>query len=149
MLGAGQPFGLHRIALVPFVEDVPVGIAGDLAADLAQEIGAHGVALSLDPAAADAVLTGRVLSAHTAPPPAASVPSYRVTLVVLATLHKSKEQIWSTQISIADDFLPGSVPDEPLSTEANRREALRRLSREAARTLVAQLRRAAATRGSP
>ena len=150
-------FGARAIAVVPPVEEEPIGIAGDLAAALAMRLSATGIHLTTNRASADAVLSGRIIAANisTAPVRDPSLPVitiYRVNLVVLATLNRGDKELWHTQVSLTDDFLPSLVSGEPatdLGTEANRREALSRLTRSAAQDIVDQLRVAAALTPPP
>jgi outer membrane lipopolysaccharide assembly protein LptE/RlpB len=144
-------FGAHTIALVGFVEDEPIGIAGDLSTMLASRLAASGVTLSNDADHADAVLTGRILSAGTttAPirDPTLPITIYRVNLVVLATLSRGKTEVWRAQVAVSDDFLPSLVNTESaadVATEANLHEAVLRLLRNVAQNLTEQLRVVAA-----
>jgi hypothetical protein len=149
------PFGASPVAVVPFLEDEPVGIAPDLAQALAELLAASGATLTNDRHAADAVLTGRVLTITTAPVanPSATIQMYRVTVTLLATLTRGKTELWRSQLTVSDDFLPATpaplAPTTELATEANRREALRRLARAAAQSLADQLRLASATAPAP
>lgn len=144
-------FGAETIAVVGFIEDEPVGIAGQLSTEVALRLAAAGARLSSDPTGADAVLSGHIVAAGTttAPirDPTLPISIYRVNLVVQATLTRGKVELWRTQVALSDDFLPSLVAGDPaadLGTEANRHEALLRLVRNVAQNLIDQLRVVAA-----
>lgn len=147
----GPVFGAQEIAVVPFVEDEPVGIAGDLATALAERLAAAGITLTPSRDRAGAVLSGRIVAVGTSTAPISDptlpITIYRVNLVVLATLTRGKQELWHTQVVLNDDFLPNLNNTEPaadLGTEANRRESLLRIIRSLAQSLTDQLRIAAA-----
>ncbi|MBN1960812.1 MAG: hypothetical protein JW841_07675 [Deltaproteobacteria bacterium] len=135
------------IAVAGFIEDQPIGIAGDLATAIAQRLAASGVFITNDTNKADAVLSGRIISANitTAPirDPNQPIEIYRLSFTVLATLTSNNNELWRGQVTLADDFLPSLSHNEPandLHTEANRHEALLRLVGSVAQNLVDQLR---------
>jgi hypothetical protein len=146
VLRADRPFGAARLTLIPFAEDVPVGLSPDLALALGRELAAQGVALTLDPAVADMKLSGRVVTSSTLRSPAAGVgapvPAYDIRVQILATLvDRAGKQLWATQVDASEGFLPSVTPSDNtlLETEANRRRALLRLADTAAHAIVERL----------
>jgi len=153
LVNARAPFGLRRVAVVPFVEDEIAGISADLAQELATELGAMGVDLTADRGSADAVLAGHIVSARTYPIVSPKgILSYQVSVVVLATLTKASKEVWRSQIEAHDDFpptaQPASEPGGALVTEASRRMALHRAAQRAAREIRERLVLAAAAQGA-
>lgn len=156
---AGPPFGAERVAVVPFVEDEALGVAADLATELAQRLAGSGVALTTDRAGADAVLSGRIepLGVGAAPVSSPSVPMtlFHLTLVANVTLTRGKAELWRARVVASDDYQaldPGSyaqLSGADLGSESRRREALRRASRSLARAIAEQLALASATTLTP
>jgi DNA polymerase III subunit delta len=91
VVGASPPFGMARLAVLPFAENSPVGLSPGLAGALASELAASGVAITTDVTSADGVLRGLVASADvakspTSTDPAARIPAYRLAVRVEAQL---------------------------------------------------------------
>jgi len=158
VLRGDRPFGASRVALVPFAEDVPVGLSPELASALAQQLAAEGMSIILDEQAADAVLSGRVVTSRTVQSPSsgvgARVPAYDIRVKIVAWLNdKAGKELWRTEVELGEAFLPSIRPSgevdvngtlKPndnvlLETEANRRRALLRLADVAARTITERL----------
>lgn len=140
------PFGLHRIAVVPFRETVPVGMAGELGDDLVRLLAHDGVQVARGRSGAQAVLSGTILSAITATSPTAGVgapiSAYGLTVRLRAVLVDAKgHSLWHDVIAVHDDFLPStqSGPNDALTTEANRRRALERIAQSAAEAIHQRL----------
>lgn len=142
VVGSDAPFGASRIAVLTFSELAPIGVAPDLSQELSLLLAHGGARLVADRSAADAVLTGRVIAARTAPVPIAdprgAISAYQISLNVEARLESARgEALWSTVVSLDEDFLPDDGQGAPttartLGTEAQRRSALDRLARRAA-----------------
>ncbi len=154
MLGKGPPFGAKSIAVVPFDEMEPVGVGSEVAHELSLLLGSSGVRLSASTSSVDGVLRGIVLDSRTTASPVSEpgqpIRSYQISLLVRATLESPEgKPYWSAEVPVRDDFVPADVGSTaataPLSTEANRREALKRVAREAARALYDELMTASAT----
>ena len=146
LLHGNRPFGLSRIAVPPFSEEVPLGLSPDLTQAVAERIGGSGIMLVSDPSAAEATLDGRVLASSTVLSPTsgvgARIPAYAIGVQIEVRLVTSAgRELWRTQISVDESFLPASTPSDTalLETEANRRRALLRLAHEAAREIHEQL----------
>lgn len=145
VVSSGAPFGVHRIAVVPFVEDEPVGLSADLGVALAERLAAGGVRIVPNRETADGVLTGRIISASTQRSPTVgaqtAVPAYGVTTRVEAVLSRGDAVVWRTQLVVREDFLASQTggDTETLETEANRRRALHRIVEELARELHERL----------
>src|SRR5687768_7898377 len=65
LMHGAAPFGAQRVAVVPFAEQQPIGMAPEMAGHLARLLAAGGVTLVLDQGEADAVLTGRIVAGNT------------------------------------------------------------------------------------
>ncbi|MBI5507565.1 MAG: hypothetical protein HY903_02310 [Deltaproteobacteria bacterium] len=146
LLYADKPFGAAAVAVLPFVEDTPVGLTQDLALALNQRLAAAGVHLTTDEAHADAVLSGRLVGSQTLQSPAAGigarVPAYDLRLQLQAWLtDRQGKELWRTALELSESFLPSTATGDTvlLETEANRRRALLRLADAAARVLVERL----------
>jgi hypothetical protein len=142
-LVTAAPFGAQRIAVLPFLEDEAVGIAPDLLQELSTLLAQGGTTLTVDRQHADAVLTGTVTESRAAPAPgfASVVSSYELSIVVKAKLVRADDTLFTTTVTATDDYLTSrdGTTSAPLLTEANRREAVRRLARTLARQLYDQL----------
>jgi outer membrane lipopolysaccharide assembly protein LptE/RlpB len=145
VVSGSAPFGARRIAVVPFVEDEPIGLSADLAAALAERLANDGVQVVSDRELADGVLTGRVVSASTQRSPAVgsqtAVPAYDVTTRVEAVLNRGDRVVWRAALSLREDFLASQTGTDTqiLATEANRRRALHRIVEQLARELHQRL----------
>jgi outer membrane lipopolysaccharide assembly protein LptE/RlpB len=138
----GPARGAQRIALQPFAEAGPVGIAGELDAALARALAADGLNVLADARRADAVLTGTLSQSTTPATTLRAVQAYALVLRVQAELRTATGVVWRDSIALQEDFLPPD-PDgdaEPLVTERRRRVALLRLAEQAAQRLVDDLR---------
>jgi outer membrane lipopolysaccharide assembly protein LptE/RlpB len=140
------PFGAHRIAVIPFQEDEPIGLSTELSRELAVLLAADGVHVTANAESADGVLTGVVLAAASSISPVAAsgrIPAYRLRVVVRARLIDGERELWTASVNANDSFLPSespaSVETQTLETEANRRRALGRLAVSIARDLHQQL----------
>jgi len=147
----GTPYGVRRLALVPFGEQQPLGMSPDLAHALALELAACGVELVPSRSDADGVLSGEVTNIMTLPSTVGSgVAAYGVRALVGATLNVGGRVVWTTAQWVADDYQPGSGGLEySLATEANRREAVRRMAVAAAQQIRTALVLAAAQAPQP
>lgn len=143
VVGATRPFGMQRVAIVPFAEDVPIGTAADIVQSLAEELAQSGLELTTDTKRADGVLRGTVVAANAGPNLSSigGIASYTLSLSVRAELlDRNATSIWSTQVSVAEDFpYAGKSAFPALGTEANRRMSATRLGREAARAIHLRL----------
>ncbi len=148
-LQSGSPFGVRRLALVPFGEAQPAGLAPDLAQALALELAASGLEIAPSRATADGVLTGEILSVTTVPSSAAGgVLTYSIRVLLSARLTVGGKEPWKKEWWVAEDYLPGvgGTLEHTLATETNRREALRRVALLAAQQLRSALLLEAAAR---
>ena len=131
------------IAVLPFTETTPVGMAVPLAAELQRQLLAEGVALCGSTAAATAVLDGAltVVNRPSINPRAGGVGAWQVSATATATVRVGGGMpLWSGTVQASEDYLPAALPEQgpsvqPLLTESNRRTALLRL----AETLAARL----------
>jgi len=135
-----HPFGKNRIAVMPFSEDVPLGISADLTQAVITQLASGGITIVSDTTTADAVLSGRVASASTQGSPTpigGTVPSYRVTINIETILKDLKnEELWRSFVAAGEDFLTSTDPTHNLlATESNRRRAIIRLSETAAKAI--------------
>lgn len=141
LVGTKAPFGAHRIAVVPFVEDEPIGLSAQLATALVERLASDGVRVVLRRETADGVLTGRIISASTRPNPSSGLgsaaPAYDVTARVEAELHRGDKVVWRTLLDAREDFLASqsSTDTQTLEIEASRRRALHRMVEQLAREL--------------
>jgi hypothetical protein len=142
-LVSATPFGAERLAVLPFLEDEAVGIAPDLVQELSALFAEGGTRLTSDRQGADAVLTGKVKRSAASPTPNLSrvISSYELTVEIDARLVRGEKTVFATTLSATDDYLadPSDTRSSPLATEANRREAVRRLARVLARRLYDRL----------
>lgn len=152
------PYGANRIAVAPFTEETPLGIADTLTRALRGQLADGGVAVTHDAQSAQAVLSGSIVNVSTRRSPTTAgggsrVASYRITLGLAARLvDHSGVELWSSSLRVYEDFLP---PDSlllqdrnlALATESNRRRALHRLAQRAAKKLHAELVRSSHLRG--
>ena len=145
LLPSEAPFAARRIVVVPFGEDVAVGLSGDLTQALTAHLASGGVQVVLDPAAADAVLQGRVVSVVSAGSPTSVggvVPMYRLTATIEAKLiSPTSETLWTSTVTVGEDFLASAATNahQLLGTEANRRSAIFRLAQTAAQQIHQRL----------
>lgn len=141
-----KPFGVHYIAVVPFAEPEPVGIAPDLTHELARLLAAGGMVVIPNRSGAQAILSGEVLgfSASQSPikSPGENIPAYRVSISLKAHLvNVHGKTLWTTRVSAGEDYLAqgGRTPETVLVTEANRRRAIKRLAETTARRIHEEL----------
>lgn len=147
LVRAGEPFGAHRIAVPPVLEEIPLGLAPALTAALIDRLRQGGVVVVSDTQKADAVLQGRITLSRTTPSPITSgvqsgITTYRLTVRIEVTLARvGGDTLWSGAVVEEEDFLPyrGEADDPTSRTEANRRRAAGRLIDRAARALHHQL----------
>jgi outer membrane lipopolysaccharide assembly protein LptE/RlpB len=147
VVGAAPPLGMSRVAVVPFDELTPVGMAPHLATALAAELAASGLAITTDAAGADGVVTGMVTSATTtgsptSGDPAATVQAYRLAVTIDARLNdRAGAERWRATLALGEDFLASlnTGPTGPVETEAARRRALHRLAERFAREIHTRL----------
>jgi hypothetical protein len=140
VVDTGNPFGKNRLAVMPFSEEVPLGISADLTQAMITQLASGGVIITSDLKSADAIFSGRVTSASTqgSPTPIGGiVPSYRVTVNIEATLvDLQKKELWRSDVAVGEDFLTSSDPNHNLlATESNRRRAIIRLAQTAAKAV--------------
>lgn len=138
MLRSDAPFGASRIAVMPFVEQQPIGLTAELSHNLLQRLAQGGVDVVTDSRRAQAILTG-TLSLYTVPGATLqAVQLYNVDAVVHAELIDTQGQIlWQQDVTVRESFLPpdpGQAP-QPLTIESRRRVALARLAERAAHAL--------------
>lgn len=149
-LHTGELFGGKRVAVLPPRENQPLGIAGILVDDLRRRLAAHGMELTNDVGTADAVLTGEVTSASTAPLPAAngaSVASFSTGVAYNAVLaDRNGTPLWSGSFRGDDSFILDATQSDNssqiLATEGNRRVALVRVAESIAKQVESSLLRA-------
>ena len=159
-LRADAPYGANRIAVTPFTEEIPVGVADTLTRALRGRLADGGVAVTHDAEGAQAVLSGSIVKVSTRLSPTTAgggsrIASYRITLGLAARLvDHSGVELWSSSLRVYEDFLPPNTVDQPkssrdrpLATESNRRRALHRLAQRAAQKLHAELGRTSHLRG--
>jgi hypothetical protein len=135
VVSGAAPFGAHTLAVVPFAEQQPLGLAPEMAAHLGRLLAAGGVHLALDEAEADAVLTGTIVATHAPSTTLKTVQIYTVGTLVHAELRDAHgARLWAGDVTLREDFLPTDpIQDiQPLVSETNRRTALRRLAERAA-----------------
>lgn len=151
VLATNQVYGMTAIAVVPFAEDMPVGLSTQLAYELSSRLAAGGLHVVTDESAASAILSGRVISAISSVSPVAqfnaTVPAYDMTVTLTVELvPKNGKAIWKKRMVIREDFLAagtiasgtatGPQADPTLATEVNRRRALLRVAEQAAQDIV-------------
>ena len=146
VVDTARPYSVERIAVMPFTEAEPVGIAGVLADRLAHTLRAAGTILTTSRSDADAVLRGEVLQARVAGSPTsgaqAAIPAYGLTLRLRAELvDRDGKILWRRNFSLREDFLPAGANDydSAVVNEANRRRALMRATEAAARQIHQRL----------
>lgn len=144
LLGSEAPYQVRRIAVIPFAENVAVGISADLASALATRLAAHGLHLTTDVKTADAILSGTVLSGGSqgSPTPVGGVVgAYRLVANCVVTLTQPDGTVlWKSNFTFGEDFIAATDPLRPvLSTEANQRRAANRLAQSASYTIYQQM----------
>ena len=141
-VGASDAAAVGRVAVLPFKEVAPLGIAGQFMLELTQELMAAGIHVTRSADDADTVLSG-TLQVTTVPGATLStVLVYNVDAMVKAKLHGAQgELLWQFEAPLRDNVLPpdpGSFA-EPLTVETRRRVALDRLCRRAAQVVAEAL----------
>ncbi len=142
-LVTAAPFAAQRLVVLPFLEDDAVGLAPDLAQELSTLLARGGATLTVDRDAADAVVTGMItrVRAEATPGLTSLVSAYELTVEVSMRLVQKDATLFATTLSATDDYRASAAdePQSPLYTEANRREAVRRLAARLARQLYDRL----------
>ncbi|MEE8409381.1 MAG: LPS assembly lipoprotein LptE [Myxococcota bacterium] len=141
-----RPFGAGSIAVVPFAESEPVGLAIELTDAITALLAADGVRIIGDESAADAVFTGRIIAATTTRSPTvgsnAPVPAYSTGTSITASLTRPDGTLlWTTRLHVTEDFLASTGTEDTVTseTESRRRRALRRIAERAAREIHERL----------
>lgn len=141
-----HPFGAGSIAVVPFAESEPVGLAIDLTDAITTLLAADGVRIIGDESTADGIFTGRIIAATTTRSPTvgsnAPVPAYTVGTLIRASLTGANGKLlWTTSLRVTEDFIAstGTADTATSETESRRRRALRRIAEKAAREIHQRL----------
>ena len=140
LVGYDSPLGIKTISVVPFVEEEPLGLSADLTAALCERLASEGLILTTNRAEADGVVVGRVYDARSASSASNTrqIQVFQLIAKVEAQLKdKRGQKVWSKTITLEESFLPYKQggANGALGTDANRRLALRRFAKEAARRL--------------
>lgn len=156
VVGGATPLGKKPLAVKPFVERGPVGLAGPLAAALGAELSEAGLQLVAQ-SEATPVLSGEIEAVRTRTSPIARlnapIPAYEVDARVRVQLRDARgNTVWSARVRASGEFLQapqdGGV-DPTLATEANRERSLQRVAEQLATAIRRRLMVASTTPAHP
>lgn len=145
-LSSPTPFNATSFTVIPFHEKEPIGFSQNLSNQLSIQLARSGVALSKTLAPTGALLRGTVQSATVTGNPASaldrSIPSFQISLRLIATLEDSRgKTLWTKSYAFNDSFLQNQerTPQSVLITESGKRTALHRLAEIAAKRIHTDL----------